>query len=282
MPSIDPVSNNAFATAGTAPTTSATNNDGLGKDTFLKLLVAQLKYQNPMSPADGTQFLAQTAQFTMVEKLNEISQLVKTTAAANEVLEAGSMIGKNVTIATQGGTPAVTTVSHIGGNLSNDTPLGAKVTTDSTLYTTKGTKIPVKLEFTKLADGADGSHHWSARAFVGTARIGSVFNVDFDASGERTSPDPKLTAADLDGIPGAKGLWDAGGVRVDFGTPTDNQRLRASNSASNVSSSSQNGTDGTTIAGVVTGTRFTINGPLLLIGGKEYSLGDVTEVRVAT
>ena len=282
MPSIDPISGNAFATAATAPTTNATNNDGLGKDTFLKLLVAQLKYQNPMSPADGTQFLAQTAQFTMVEKLNEISQLVKTTAAANEVLEAGSMIGRNVTIATQGGTPTVTTVTHVGGNLSNDTPLGAKVTTDSTLYTTKGTKIPVTLELTKLADGADGSHHWSGRALVGTARIGAAFTVDFDASGERTSPNPKLTAADLDGVPGAKGLWDASGVRIDFGSAPDAQRLRASTSTSNVSSSGQNGTDGTSIAGVVTGTRFTIDGPRLQIGGKEYSLGDVTEVHVAT
>ena len=39
------------------------------QDTFLKLLVAQLKYQDPSNPADSTQFLAQTAQFTQVEKL---------------------------------------------------------------------------------------------------------------------------------------------------------------------------------------------------------------------
>ncbi len=282
MPSIDAVSGNAFTTAGTPPTTSASNDDALGKDTFLKLLVAQLKYQNPMSPSDGTQFLAQTAQFTMVEKLNEISQLVKTTAAANEVLEAGSMIGKNVTIATENGAPTVTTVARIGGNLSNDTPLGAKVTTDSTIYTSKGTNIPVQVEFTKLADGADGSHHWTARAFIGTTRIGAAFNVDFDASGNRTSPDPKLTVGDLDGIPGAKGQWDPSGVRLDFGTASDSQRLRTSNSVSNVTTSSQNGTDGRTITGIVSGTKFTIDGPLLLIGGKEYALGNVTEVRVAT
>ena len=49
---------------------SATEMD---KDTFLKLLVAQLKYQDPLSPADPQQFLAQSAQFTTVEKLEEIA-----------------------------------------------------------------------------------------------------------------------------------------------------------------------------------------------------------------
>jgi flagellar basal-body rod modification protein FlgD len=37
------------------------------KDTFLKLLVAQLKHQNPLEPADGLQFVTQLAQFTAIE-----------------------------------------------------------------------------------------------------------------------------------------------------------------------------------------------------------------------
>ena len=45
------------------------------KDTFLKLLVAQLKYQDPTNPTDATQFMSQTAQFTMVEKLDALSTL---------------------------------------------------------------------------------------------------------------------------------------------------------------------------------------------------------------
>jgi flagellar basal-body rod modification protein FlgD len=38
------------------------------KDTFLKLLVAQLKHQNPLEPADGLQFVTQLAQFTQLEQ----------------------------------------------------------------------------------------------------------------------------------------------------------------------------------------------------------------------
>ena len=38
------------------------------KSTFIQLLVAQLKNQNPLNPADGTQFVTQLAQFTTLEQ----------------------------------------------------------------------------------------------------------------------------------------------------------------------------------------------------------------------
>ena len=47
-------------------------NNQLNENTFLTLLVAQLKYQDPMNPADSTQFLTQTAQFTEVETLQKM------------------------------------------------------------------------------------------------------------------------------------------------------------------------------------------------------------------
>lgn len=276
---IDAVSGNATSTIPQSSTkASATTPDQFGKDTFLKLLVAQLKYQNPMSPADGTQFLAQTAQFTMVEKLNEISQSVKANAAANEVLEASGMIGKRVSVATKDGKPGVTTVEHIGGNLPVDAPVGTKVTTTTSMYTSKGTKVPTTVEFTKMADGTDGTAHWVGRAKVSTTQIGSPFNVDFDANGNRTSPDPQFTAAQLEAIPDTKGLWDASGVRVDFGGASDPNRLRVGGGSNTVSDLGQNGSDGKSIDGVVSSVRFTIDGPVLSINGKDYSLGDVTTV----
>jgi flagellar basal-body rod modification protein FlgD len=44
----------------------------VSKDTFLQLLVAQIKNQNPLSPADGVQFLTQLAQFTELEQLTGV------------------------------------------------------------------------------------------------------------------------------------------------------------------------------------------------------------------
>lgn len=62
------------------------------KDTFMKLLVAQLKYQDPSKPADSTQFLAQTAQFTQVEKLEDMIGMLK----GQRMTSAAQLVGKTV------------------------------------------------------------------------------------------------------------------------------------------------------------------------------------------
>ena len=80
---------NAAAAAGAVPEKSKSLGD---KDTFLKLLVAQLKYQDPSKPADSTQFLAQTAQFTQVEKLEGIADALN----AQRLIGASSLVGKTV------------------------------------------------------------------------------------------------------------------------------------------------------------------------------------------
>jgi flagellar basal-body rod modification protein FlgD len=57
------------AASTAAPATAASATDGLANEsTFLKLLVAQLQHQDPESPADGTQFVAQLAQFSNLEQ----------------------------------------------------------------------------------------------------------------------------------------------------------------------------------------------------------------------
>jgi flagellar basal-body rod modification protein FlgD len=72
-------------------------DDQLGKDTFLKLLVAQLKYQNPLSPTDPSQFMAQTAQFTMVETLQKISAESSRQRAVTESMTATNLLGRQIT-----------------------------------------------------------------------------------------------------------------------------------------------------------------------------------------
>ena len=64
---------------------------------FLKLLVAQLKYQNPMEPVDSSQFMAQTAQFTMVEKLQAMAAQTDALVAGEASQRAAGLLGRQVT-----------------------------------------------------------------------------------------------------------------------------------------------------------------------------------------
>jgi flagellar basal-body rod modification protein FlgD len=77
--------------------TPAAPTKELGQDAFLKLLVAQLRYQDPSNPADGTQFLAQTAQFTQVEKLGQLAQEQQNLLKAQQMINASGMVGRTIT-----------------------------------------------------------------------------------------------------------------------------------------------------------------------------------------
>lgn len=283
MTAVDPVSSSlppGIASAMSAPTTQVqgANSDQMNQQMFLKLLVAQMQYQNPSSPMDSNQFIAQTAQLSMVERLNEIKQLAEAQTMSNNVLEAATMIGKNVSINASNGTPTATLTARIGGNLSADAPVGAKVSTTATVFSAKGATVPLRVEYTKLADSADGSRHWDARVFVSTAQIAGPFKVDFDSSGKLTSSPITLTAQQLDAVPGSTGDWDPRGIKLDEGKATDPNALHTTSGASSLTLLDQDGSDGKAVKGIVTAVKFLSSGPVLNVGGKDYPLSDVIGV----
>jgi len=85
---------------------SMTTN-ALGKEDFLKVLVTQMKYQDPLSPTNDTEFIAQMAQFSTLEQtvnLNENFQLLSYMLGSGfDSANAFTMIGKNVEIETSTG-----------------------------------------------------------------------------------------------------------------------------------------------------------------------------------
>jgi flagellar basal-body rod modification protein FlgD len=88
------------AKALAAAKSSEAKSKSLGdKDTFMKLLVAQLKYQDPTKPADSTAFMAQTAQFTQVEKLEDMIDMLQ----SQRMIGASSLVGKTVTYMDESG-----------------------------------------------------------------------------------------------------------------------------------------------------------------------------------
>ncbi|MDY7103138.1 MAG: flagellar hook capping FlgD N-terminal domain-containing protein [Actinomycetota bacterium] len=67
---------------------------GIDQDTFLELLVAQMRYQNPLQPMDGQEFLNQAAQFATVERLQSVLEAQNQAVAYQRVILSNSMIGK--------------------------------------------------------------------------------------------------------------------------------------------------------------------------------------------
>ena len=78
-------------------TTAADRSDQMGKDTFLKLLVAQMRYQDPSNPTSSSEFMAQTATFTQVEKLEELAKQNAAMLVLQEASTAGAMVGRTAT-----------------------------------------------------------------------------------------------------------------------------------------------------------------------------------------
>jgi flagellar basal-body rod modification protein FlgD len=66
----DPTTGSSSSSAGT----KTTDPSQVTKNMFLQLLVAQIKNQDPMSPADGVQFLTQLAQFQQLEQSMNMGQ----------------------------------------------------------------------------------------------------------------------------------------------------------------------------------------------------------------
>ena len=84
------ITNSAYKTAEQQKAEANTVNNDLDKQAFLKLLVAQMKYQDPMEPTDNTEYVSQLAQFSSLEAMNNVSQSV-------DLQRATGLIGKVVT-----------------------------------------------------------------------------------------------------------------------------------------------------------------------------------------
>ena len=100
-PPIGKVGQNYGYSVGTSETGDKGVDTKADKDMFLKLLVAQMKYQDPSKPTDASAFLAQTAQFTLVEKMGALAQAQEESAATSQLQAATSLVGSTVTWSSQ-------------------------------------------------------------------------------------------------------------------------------------------------------------------------------------
>lgn len=84
------------------------------KDAFLRLLIAQLKYQDPMNPVENHEFIAQMAQLTTLEQMRNLNDKFQSMMLLDLASQSASLLGKKVeTVDPATGEPIEGTVSSI-------------------------------------------------------------------------------------------------------------------------------------------------------------------------
>ena len=90
-----------FSPSSSAPVSN--KNDELGQEDFLKLLVAQLKNQDPSNPVENSEFLGQIAQFSMVSGIDGLGASFDSVASSlisTQAMQASQLVGKDILIET--------------------------------------------------------------------------------------------------------------------------------------------------------------------------------------
>jgi flagellar basal-body rod modification protein FlgD len=105
------------AVGGTSNTTLQAN--GLGMDDFLKILLTQLTFQDPLKPMDNQEFMAQMAQFTSLEQTQQLNGKLDALLSTQAALQSVGLIGRTVDVATETGTVTGTVASL---SLAGDSP----------------------------------------------------------------------------------------------------------------------------------------------------------------
>ena len=99
MSAIDPVSSSTAATTAAAAASATLGTSNEQQDRFLKLLVTQLKNQDPLNPMDNAEMTTQMAQMSQlqgIEKLNATLESLATSLNASQAVQAASLVGHEV------------------------------------------------------------------------------------------------------------------------------------------------------------------------------------------
>lgn len=118
-----------------ADSSAALRNAGLGQEDFLKVLLTQLSFQDPLKPMDNQAFIAQMAQFTNLELTRQQNDRIESLLTIQSATQAIGLIGKTVEVKTDTGSQ-VGTVTTI--TFRNGTPLVTVKTSSGAFLTDVG------------------------------------------------------------------------------------------------------------------------------------------------
>lgn len=156
---------NEVSAIGAGSTAKSTKEiQQLGQDQFMKLMLAQLKNQDPLKPLESTEFLSQLAQFSTVTGIQDVKGAVTDMVGslrASQALQGAGLIGRSVVaVADHANFDGVTAVEG-----SIDVPDGASAA-ELTVRDTAGAivrRLPLRI------DGSSAAFAWDGRSERGTA-----------------------------------------------------------------------------------------------------------------
>src|SRR5690349_17460274 len=196
----DSAQNNALGSA-------LTNKSGLDENAFLKLLVAQMKNQDPLKPMDNTDFVAQLAQFSNLEQVMGINSRLDTLAAQGRGLQntqVSDLVGKTVTIngssVSLDGSGSGATFGFQLGSTANDTSITVTNSAGNVVRTIDGGSRPAGLN--KMA--------WDGKNDAGVLQPAGAYTVTVAAQNGVGGPIPVTQ----------NGSGVVKSISFDSGTPT--------------------------------------------------------------
>jgi flagellar basal-body rod modification protein FlgD len=177
---------------GNKTTQQTTNNGQLDQNAFLKLMIAQLKNQDPTKPQDPSEFMSQLAQFSQVTSTQNMEKSIDTLSdsmRSTQLLNGTSLVGHNILSA------ANTDTIDAGGTVTGaiDAPKG-----------TQSLKIVVKdaagaeVRSFNLADVGEGLNNFTWDGKTNSGNVAPAGQYTFSAvatsNGENLSVDPLLVS----------------------------------------------------------------------------------------
>ena len=168
------------------------SSNELGQNAFLKLMIAQLKNQDPMKPQDPSQFMSQLAQFSQVTSTQNMEKSIQTltdSMRSTQVLNGTSLVGHDILA------PAKTDTIESGGTVSGALDL-PKATTAVKIVVKDAAGTEVRTF--NLANPVEGLNDfkWDGKTNSGVAAPAGqyTFQAVGAVAGENTSIDPLLVS----------------------------------------------------------------------------------------
>lgn len=172
-------------------------SDELGQDEFLKLMIAQVKHQDPMKPMENGEFIGELAQFSTVSGIEQMQKALEDLAGAygaSQTLQASQLVGREVLVETDAAT------LQEGGTVDGRLELEAGSGSVSMTVTDASGQQVRKLSLGELSAGRH-DFQWDGLDNKGNAMPAGTYTLAIEASsGEESVAVPAMLARQIDSV----------------------------------------------------------------------------------